>query len=155
MHERFYTQSADAPDPAARPYYRYLFDATEASAWYVEPVERVWLTETHPLDRLKGTVYACPLDTVHTIGPRGNGFVATVVVQGPHVRKRVPVYAPAERCPKAYEGPIAAAELNTELVALERALDPSHTAETLSLAAYHVPWSIPDAAFEDNRGAVK
>ncbi|MBL8928468.1 MAG: hypothetical protein JNM77_19895 [Pseudonocardia sp.] len=134
IRERFYERSAGF-GPAAGPYHRYLFGADTADAWYVEPVERTWLTETQSLDRPKGTVYVCPLGTVHTVSPLGGGFAATVVVQGPHITGPVPVYTLVGSYPRAYERPISAAELHTDLRAFEGALGQLIEAETLSPAA--------------------
>ena len=63
-------------------------------------------------------MYTCSPHTIHTVVPRGDGFVATVVVQGPNLVPCVPVYVSDGRCPIAYERRVSADELSADLVML-------------------------------------
>jgi hypothetical protein len=153
MRERLYKRSSPS-DPKAHGYDLYLFGANRDGVRYIRPQEWVWLAEAQPpFTRDAGSVYMCPLDNVHTVAPIGAGFVATVVVQGPPIVDPVPVYAPIRQCPRAYENPISAVELSADLIALEQVLVRAIASKALSPAPEHVPWSFPDAVFEDNSGA--
>jgi hypothetical protein len=152
MRERFYERSRDAAGPLL---HRYVFGSTTDGAWAVDHIEVARLNETHTVDRPAGTVYSCPIGTVHTVAPLTDEFVATLVVQGPDIRAYADVYAPPGRCPRAYESPISPAELAADLVAFERALDPAGRSDTLSPVSDHVPWAFLDAAIEDNSGAIR
>lgn len=120
MTERTYERT-DA-ELSARGYDLWVFGSTRDGVRYIRPRERAWLTETQRLRRAPGSVYVCPRETVHAVAPAGDGFVATVVVQGRDLVDAVPVYAPFAHSPKARERPISVAELRAEFIALERVL---------------------------------
>lgn len=63
-----------------------------------------------------GEVYVCPRSTIHTVRPVGDGFLATVMLQGPAEPGVVPVFSRRGRPDRPREEPISAKRLRALLV---------------------------------------
>lgn len=88
-----YREDAGTGAPFTR--YRYGTDPARPAALVADGAVR--LVGTRSPQVLKGAVYACDTEVIHTLEPLGQGLTATVVVQGPHRTSATAVYcAPGE-----------------------------------------------------------
>lgn len=72
--------------PAGRAYTRYVYDGC-----LVDDGE-VFLVETGRSEVLREKCYATTTDVIHTVDTKGDGLVATLLLQGPHVNDAAAVY---------------------------------------------------------------
>lgn len=56
------------------------------------PDTKVFLRPGAPVDVLAGDIYTTVTTTIHTVAPKGNDLVATLLVQGPHINPATAVY---------------------------------------------------------------
>jgi hypothetical protein len=110
IQERRFDVVAD-DDSRGMSYTRYAY-GREDGVSYLRPEGRSRLRETLRLRREPGHVYSCPPDVLHTVAPIGNGLVATVVLQGPLLKKPAVVYRCPERSGAALQGSISVEELD-------------------------------------------
>lgn len=88
-----YREDAESGAPFTR--YRYGADPAYPARLIAEG--GVHLVETRSPQILRGEVYACDTEVIHTLEPLGQDLTATVVVQGPHRTSVTAVFcAPCE-----------------------------------------------------------
>ena len=122
MTETYYA-SADADDPAASRYTRHEYGRRPTGAGYLDPIGDAWLRRTTTIERRRGEVYACGLPIVHTVTPWGDGLLATVVIQGPVVKRSATVYRPPDGSNEVVQDHIPMPDLARLFERVEAALE--------------------------------
>jgi hypothetical protein len=111
-----YFAAHESVHPGAQRHRRLEYRRTDGGGHFAER-GAAWLHPTRLFVRGTGSIYHCPLPVVHTVAPRGDGLVTTVVVQGPVVESSAPVYRLPDRPAEVVEG---AAEVHDLLRLFQR-----------------------------------
>jgi hypothetical protein len=122
MTETYFTP-AGAGNRAASRYTRCEYGRVPAGEGYLKPTGDAWLRRTITIERRGGDVYTCPLPVVHTVAPWGDDLLATVVVQGPVVKRSAAVYRPSDGSNEVLQDPIPMPDLAKLFERVEAALE--------------------------------
>lgn len=103
---------------------RYVYDGFEMVE-DLDELKGVYLHETRRFAVRPGNRYTTETTTIHTVAPKGNDLVATLLVQGPHVSSATAVYGTDLDALVNRPGRlIAAADVRELILAVVATLDP-------------------------------